>query len=214
MQSIVEGRLFHGGVYSGNALVMAAADAVLDEMLRNRDGIYRHLDEVSSEFAAGRRSRSSHGSGCPHHVHQVGPMVSMFLTHGDVDPITNYRDVRRALRFRQVHRVSAPDAADGRILPSESVRAAVLLHRPLRSRTSPRCWSGSRTVPGSALLGLRMDLSPLPILDAAENYRGEFVDLDAVAWCRPPSSTPAATQLGPSTCGPRIVAGPARGGRR
>ena len=55
MQSIVEGKLFHGGVYSGNTLVMAAADAVLDEMHRDRR---RHLHASRRHFRpAWRRHR-------------------------------------------------------------------------------------------------------------------------------------------------------------
>jgi glutamate-1-semialdehyde 2,1-aminomutase len=98
MQSIVEGRLFHGGVYSGNALVMAAAEAVLDEMIRDRVAIFRHLEEVSAEFAQGVAEIFTRLS-VPHRVHQVGPMVSIVLTQGDVGPITNYRDMRRACDF-------------------------------------------------------------------------------------------------------------------
>ncbi len=100
MQSIVEGRLFHGGVYSGNTLVMAAADAVLDEMLENREGIYRHLEDVSSELADGVVEIFTR-LGIPHHVHQVGPMISMLLTHTDCGPLTNYRDVRRHCDFEK-----------------------------------------------------------------------------------------------------------------
>jgi glutamate-1-semialdehyde 2,1-aminomutase len=92
--------LFHGGVYSGNALVMAAADAVLDEMLENRDGIYRHLEDVSTELADGVVEIFSR-LGIPHHVHQVGPMMSILLTRGDCGPITNYRDVRRHCDFEK-----------------------------------------------------------------------------------------------------------------
>jgi glutamate-1-semialdehyde 2,1-aminomutase len=94
MQPIVEGRLFHGGVYSGNALVMAAADAVLDEILRSSTAIYRHLEDISVEFAQGVREIFTR-LGIPHQVHQIGPMVSMMLTRRDVGPITNYRDMRR-----------------------------------------------------------------------------------------------------------------------
>jgi glutamate-1-semialdehyde 2,1-aminomutase len=94
MRDIVEGRLFHGGVYSGNTLVMAAADAVLDEIHGRGPALYRHLEEIAESLARGvgeifTRLR------IPHRVQYVGPMVSMLLTHGDVDPITNYRDMRR-----------------------------------------------------------------------------------------------------------------------
>ncbi len=100
MQSIVEGRLFHGGVYSGNALVMAAADAVLDEILRDRAAIYNHLEAIPSEFAEGVRDVFTR-LGIPHQVNQVGPMVSMILTGGDVGPICSYRDIRRHCDFEK-----------------------------------------------------------------------------------------------------------------
>jgi glutamate-1-semialdehyde 2,1-aminomutase len=98
MQSIVEGRLFHGGVYSGNSLVMAAADAVLDEIHRDSTAIYNHLNSISSEFAEGAREVFTR-LGIPHQVNQVGPMVSMILTTGDVGPIRSYRDIRRHCEF-------------------------------------------------------------------------------------------------------------------
>lgn len=100
MQSIVEGRLFHGGVYSGNALVMAAADAVLDEIHRDSAAIYNHLDSVSGEFAEGVREVFTR-LGIPHQVNQVGPMVSMILTGGDGEPIRSYRDIRRHCDFEK-----------------------------------------------------------------------------------------------------------------
>ena len=100
MQSIVEGRLFHGGVYSGNALVMAAADAVLDEILRDSAAIYNHLDAIGSEFAEGVQDVFTR-LGIPHQVNQVGPMVSMILTAGDVGPIRSYRDIRRHCDFEK-----------------------------------------------------------------------------------------------------------------
>jgi glutamate-1-semialdehyde 2,1-aminomutase len=98
MQSIVEGRLFHGGVYSGNTLVMAAADAVLDEIHANGPAIYRHLEDVGGALARGAGEIFTR-LGIPHRIQYVGPMVSMLLTHGDVDAITNYRDMRRHCDF-------------------------------------------------------------------------------------------------------------------
>ena len=41
MGGIVNGPLFHGGVYSGNAVVMAVAEAVLDIILEERRRVYR-----------------------------------------------------------------------------------------------------------------------------------------------------------------------------
>jgi glutamate-1-semialdehyde 2,1-aminomutase len=99
MRSIVEERLFHGGVYSGNSLVMAAADAVLNEIHREGPAIYRHLEEVSAELAHGIDEILDR-LGVPHQVQYVGPLVSMLLTHDDGGgPLMNYRDVRRRCDF-------------------------------------------------------------------------------------------------------------------
>jgi glutamate-1-semialdehyde 2,1-aminomutase len=98
MQCIAEGKLFHGGVYSGNTLVMAAADAVLDEMNRNGDAIYAHLESVSNALAEGADEILTR-LGVPHQIQYVGPMISMMLTREDVGPLKNYRDVRRHCDF-------------------------------------------------------------------------------------------------------------------
>jgi glutamate-1-semialdehyde 2,1-aminomutase len=93
MRLIVDGSLFHGGVYSGNALVMAAADAVLDEIIENRDVMYRDLYEKADALVAGLRETMT-ALAIPHVVTNVGPMISLFLTDGSIDSVRDYRDVR------------------------------------------------------------------------------------------------------------------------
>jgi glutamate-1-semialdehyde 2,1-aminomutase len=87
MRPIVEGRMFHGGVYSGNA-------TVLEEVLWFRAVMYRALYEVADELVSGLRAIME-GLRVPHVVTNVGPMISLFLTDGSTDRITEYRDVRR-----------------------------------------------------------------------------------------------------------------------
>ncbi len=94
MQPIVEGRMFHGGVFSGNALVMAAAEAVLDEVLEQREAIYTHLDATGDALAGGVHEILVELD-VPHVVHSVGPMLSLFLTDEPDVAITSYRDARR-----------------------------------------------------------------------------------------------------------------------
>jgi glutamate-1-semialdehyde 2,1-aminomutase len=98
MDVIVRGELFHGGVYSGNALVMSAAEAVLDTIIADGDEIYRHLHSVSVELAGGIRDVLTRRK-IAHVVQHVGPLLSMFLTSGEVDKLTNYREVRRHCDF-------------------------------------------------------------------------------------------------------------------
>ncbi|HEX4072654.1 MAG TPA: aspartate aminotransferase family protein [Planctomycetaceae bacterium] len=104
MQLVVDGTMFHGGVYSGNAIVMAAAEAVLDEVLANGTAIYQHFEEVTDQLARGIDTILD-GAGIPHLMHQVGPMLSFFLTDGDVDAIHEYRDVRRHCDFAKYIRM-------------------------------------------------------------------------------------------------------------
>jgi glutamate-1-semialdehyde 2,1-aminomutase len=104
MQLIVDGTMFHGGVYSGNAIVMAAAEAVLDEVLANGTVIYRHLQDVTDQLARGIDTILD-GAGITHVIQQVGPMLSFFLTDGVVDAINAYRDVRRHCDFAKYIRL-------------------------------------------------------------------------------------------------------------
>ena len=92
MEPVVDGTVFHGGVYSGNAVVMAAAEASLDAMLADTESMYQQLHAISDELAGGIREILSRLS-VPHVVQHVGPMLSLFLTNVPVDRITEYRQV-------------------------------------------------------------------------------------------------------------------------
>lgn len=100
MSLIVEGRVFHGGVYSGNGMVMAAADAVLDMVLEDQDGIYSTLHRLSDRLTRGF-AEIMQRLGIPHVTQSVGPLVSMLLTKGDVGRLRNYRDVREHVDFEK-----------------------------------------------------------------------------------------------------------------
>ncbi len=93
MDLIISGRVFHGGVYSGNAAVMSAAEAVLDYIILNREPMYTQLHALSREFSSGIREIMTR-LGVPHVVQSVGPMISLFLTHEPVDRLADYRAVR------------------------------------------------------------------------------------------------------------------------
>lgn len=94
MEMIVKGTLFHGGVYAGNAAVMAAAEAVLDKILCHRHRMYEYLHLLGDRLAKGLDDIMSR-YGVPHIVQQVGPILSLFLTTGKVERLREYRDVRR-----------------------------------------------------------------------------------------------------------------------
>ncbi|MGA8492556.1 MAG: aminotransferase class III-fold pyridoxal phosphate-dependent enzyme, partial [Terriglobales bacterium] len=94
MELIVSGNVFHGGVYSGNALVLAAADAVLTRILAEKDRLYFELYERANQLAEGLREIMTRRS-VPHCVQNVGPMLSVVLTKAPVQSLTDYREVRR-----------------------------------------------------------------------------------------------------------------------
>ncbi len=98
MDTILSGRVFHGGVYSGNATVMAAAEALLDEILTNKDSIYQHLYAKGDQLAHGIRDVLN-GLDIPNVVQNVGPMLTFFLTDGEADRITDYRAARQHCDF-------------------------------------------------------------------------------------------------------------------
>jgi len=98
MELIVDRTVFHGGVFSANACVMAAAEAATNEILENRTTMYPALRRVSDELAAGfgeilDRLR------VPHLVQHVGPVLSLFVTREPVEQLKEYRDVRRHCDF-------------------------------------------------------------------------------------------------------------------
>lgn len=98
MALVADGRVFHGGVYSGNALVLSAANAVLSLVLAEGDRIYAELNERAEQFAAGVKQILRRRE-VPHVVQHVGPMISVVLTHDHVDELRNYREVRRHADF-------------------------------------------------------------------------------------------------------------------
>jgi glutamate-1-semialdehyde 2,1-aminomutase len=94
MEMIAQGKLFHGGVYSGSALAMSAAEVVLDDVLNRGDEIYGQLYGLGDQLARGVQAIMTR-LGIPHLVQHVGPLVSIFATRQPVDALRNYRVVRR-----------------------------------------------------------------------------------------------------------------------
>jgi glutamate-1-semialdehyde 2,1-aminomutase len=104
MQLVVDGKMFHGGVYSGNAIVMSAAEVVLDEIIAHRDEFYSKLDSLGNELVQGA-SRILERAGIPYLTQHVGPMISLFLTDGKVDALNDYREVRQHCDFAKYIRL-------------------------------------------------------------------------------------------------------------
>jgi glutamate-1-semialdehyde 2,1-aminomutase len=92
---LADGTVFHGGVYSGNPLSLAAALAVQTEYERNGAAIYRALEEASDRLATGLKNLFAQ-RGIPVLVQHVGAMLSLsFLRAGGVERVRNYRELRR-----------------------------------------------------------------------------------------------------------------------
>ena len=100
MQLIANGPLFHGGVFSGNAVVMSAAEAVLDTVLADKENIYAHLNAVADQLAGGIKEIFSR-LGVPHQVYHLGPLLAGLVTKENVEGLYNYRDVRRHADFER-----------------------------------------------------------------------------------------------------------------
>lgn len=98
MDLITNGPLFHGGVFSGNAIVMAAAEAVLDVILADKENVYRHLNAVGDQLANGFAEILTRLK-VPHKVHHLGPLLSVLLTTDHVESLSDYRDVRQHCDF-------------------------------------------------------------------------------------------------------------------
>jgi glutamate-1-semialdehyde 2,1-aminomutase len=94
MDVITSGKMFHGGVYSGNALALSAADAVLTKVLADQGAIYPALNARAEQLADGIREILTRHE-VAHVVRNVGPMISAVLTKTPVEGLTNYRDARR-----------------------------------------------------------------------------------------------------------------------
>ena len=98
MDLVANRTLFHGGVYAGNAVVMAAAEAVLDYVMAHKEAVYAHLNKVGAQLAGGIRQLLGR-LGVPHVVQDVGPIVSLFLTTEPRERLSCYRVVRKYCNF-------------------------------------------------------------------------------------------------------------------
>jgi len=95
MELVASGKLFHGGVYSGNALVLSAANAVLEHVLAEKETFYPELYQRAEQLTNGAREILTR-RGWPHFVQNVGPMLSIVLTRAATETLTDYRKVRRS----------------------------------------------------------------------------------------------------------------------
>lgn len=89
-----EGPMYQAGTLSGNPLAMAAGLETLT--LLKQPGVYEKLEQSSAALGAGLADICKR-QGIPHHITQVGSMMTLFFTDG---PIRHYQDVCRFDRER------------------------------------------------------------------------------------------------------------------
>jgi len=94
MELVASGKLFHGGVYSGNAMVLSAVNAVLTHVIGEKEMLYAELNARANQLANGVREILRR-RGLPHVIQHVGPMLSMVLTKIETESLKSYREVRR-----------------------------------------------------------------------------------------------------------------------
>ncbi len=91
MQLLVDGDVFHGGVYSGNPLSLAAALAVQNEYERVGPPLFDRLERAAARLAQGLREVFAE-CGVQAAVQHAGPMLTCwFMKAGAKDVPQNYR---------------------------------------------------------------------------------------------------------------------------
>jgi len=107
MKPIADGRVFHGGTYSGNPLSLSAADATLTILQEQADTIYPDLFATTASLGKSVRE-SAAATGVPVQVHVVGPMLQIFICRDgeQFNQIVDYRTAIKAAlpkRFLDLH---------------------------------------------------------------------------------------------------------------
>jgi len=91
MEIEAKNEVMHGGTYTASPLVLAAADAVLRRIERDKETMYPRLFELSERLREGLvrviRNAGFHCLG-----QGIGPLFQVFIGDSDIDRLYNYRD--------------------------------------------------------------------------------------------------------------------------
>jgi glutamate-1-semialdehyde 2,1-aminomutase len=97
MEIEAKNEVMHGGTYTASPLVLAAADAVLQRIERDKETMYPRLFELSGRLRDGLvrviRDAGFHCIG-----QGVGPLFQVFIGNKDIDQLYNYRDTMDYVR--------------------------------------------------------------------------------------------------------------------
>ena len=88
MGMIGPGKIGYGGTYNGNSMCLAAANATLDELMRDDGAAFKHMHLTGTEIMEGLRDLMARHdeSGI---VQGIGPMLQLYFT--EAKKILNYR---------------------------------------------------------------------------------------------------------------------------
>jgi glutamate-1-semialdehyde 2,1-aminomutase len=96
MELLSSGKVFHGGVYSGNPMCLAATLEVQKEFDRNSHKIYDQLENSSNKLAEGIKNIFRE-LGIPVVIQNVGAMLNFtFVKDNSITKFKNYREIADA----------------------------------------------------------------------------------------------------------------------
>jgi glutamate-1-semialdehyde 2,1-aminomutase len=103
MRLLVDNRVFHGGVYSGNPLTLSVTLATQKEHQRNGTQIFADLNRRSDLLSNGMRDLFKE-SDIPVCVNNVGAMISLFfLKESGRQNVESFRDYVKADKIKHIY---------------------------------------------------------------------------------------------------------------
>jgi glutamate-1-semialdehyde 2,1-aminomutase len=97
MEIEAKNEVMHGGTYTGSPLALAAADAVLKRIERDKQTMYPRLFELSGRLRDGL-VRVIRDAGFHCFGQGIGPLFQVFIGNSDIDRLYNYRDTMAFVR--------------------------------------------------------------------------------------------------------------------
>jgi len=91
MEIEAKNEVMHGGTYTASPLALAAADAVLKRIERDKETMYPRLFELSERLRDGL-VRVIRDAGFHCFGQGIGPLFQVFIGNSDIDRLYNYRD--------------------------------------------------------------------------------------------------------------------------
>jgi glutamate-1-semialdehyde 2,1-aminomutase len=98
-QEIVNGKVFHGGVFSGNSLVLSAANACLKHLESNKFEIYHSLNNLS-DILVKKINKLIQQNKYNIVIRSVGPIIQLYFLNEFAEPeLVQLEDYRSILKY-------------------------------------------------------------------------------------------------------------------